>query len=235
MMNIFKRLLKIGQSEIHALVDKMEDPISMTEQGIRDLKEELATTTEQYAKAKAFQIRSENKIEENNEKTKQLEEKAMQILLKANAGEITAEVANKLAKEALLQKKEFLEHTLTLQKQAEDQKHTLEEVAQNLEILQLNISKWEKELTTLRAKQRVNTASELVNKQIARMDNNSTIDMLERLKAKVAEDASLADAYGEIAAQNAADKLNQLDDVNTAIAEELNELKKQIGLHDENI
>ncbi|WP_238387225.1 PspA/IM30 family protein [Sphingobacterium olei] len=235
MMNIFKRLLKIGQSEIHALVDKMEDPISMTEQGIRDLKEELATTTEQYAKAKAFQIRSENKIEENKQKTKQLEEKAMQILLKANAGEITAEVANKLAKEALLQKKEFSEHTLTLQKQAKDHKRTLEEIAQNLEILQLNISKWEKELTTLRAKQKVSAASELANKQIANMDNNSTIDMLERLKAKVAEDASLADAYGEIAAQNAADKFNQLDEVNKVVAEELNELKKQIGLNDENI
>lgn len=234
-MNIFKRLLKIGQSEIHALVDKMEDPISMTEQGIRDLKEELATTTEQYAKAKAFQIRSENKIAENKEKTKQLEEKAMQILLKVNAGEITAEVANKLAKEALLQKKEFLEHTLTLQKQAEDHRRTLEEVAQNLEILQLNISKWEKELTTLRAKQKVSAASELANKQIANMDNNSTIDMLERLKAKVAEDASLADAYGEIAAQNAADKFNQLDEVTKVVAEELNELKKQIGLNDENI
>ncbi|MBE8719885.1 phage shock protein A [Sphingobacterium sp. Ka21] len=234
-MNIFKRLLKIGQSEIHALVDKMEDPISMTEQGIRDLKEELATTTEQYAKAKAFQIRSENKIAENKEKTKQLEDKAKHILLKANAGEITPEIANRLAKEALLQKKDFLEHTLTLQKQAEEHKLTLEEVAQNLEILQLNISKWEKELTTLRAKQKVSAASELANKQIANMDNNSTIDMLERLKAKVAADASLADAFGEIAAHNAADKFNQLDDVNKAVSKELNELKKQIGLKDENI
>ncbi|TJY64613.1 PspA/IM30 family protein [Sphingobacterium alkalisoli] len=229
-MNIFKRLLKIGQSEIHALVDKMEDPISMTEQGIRDLKEELATTTERYAKAKAFQIRSDNKIAENKEKIKQLEDKAMRILLKANTGEITTEAANKLAKEALLQKKDLIEHTLTLQTQVEGHKLTLNEVAQNLEILQLNISKWEKELTTLRAKQKVSTASELANKQIANMENNSTIDMLERLKAKVATDASLADAYGEIAAQNAADKFNQLDEVNKAVSEELNELKKQLGL-----
>ncbi|VTP96309.1 PspA/IM30 family protein [Sphingobacterium daejeonense] len=34
-MNIFKRLLKIGQAEIHALVEKMEDPISLTEQGLK--------------------------------------------------------------------------------------------------------------------------------------------------------------------------------------------------------
>ena len=34
-MNIFKRIFRIGQAEIHAVVDKMEDPIKMTEQGIR--------------------------------------------------------------------------------------------------------------------------------------------------------------------------------------------------------
>jgi len=37
-MNIFKRLFKIGQAEAHSAVDKLEDPIKLTEQGIRDLK-----------------------------------------------------------------------------------------------------------------------------------------------------------------------------------------------------
>ena len=36
-MNIFKRLFRIGAAETNSLVDKLEDPIKMTEQGIRDL------------------------------------------------------------------------------------------------------------------------------------------------------------------------------------------------------
>ena len=35
-MNIFKRLFKIGQSEANSAIDKMEDPIKMTD--LRDLK-----------------------------------------------------------------------------------------------------------------------------------------------------------------------------------------------------
>ncbi len=52
-MNIFKRLFRIGQAEIHAAVDKMEDPIKMTEQGLRELREDLTEATEAYAKVKA--------------------------------------------------------------------------------------------------------------------------------------------------------------------------------------
>jgi len=39
-MNIFKRLFRIGSAEANSLVDKLEDPIKMTEQGIRELKED---------------------------------------------------------------------------------------------------------------------------------------------------------------------------------------------------
>ena len=40
-MNFFKRLFKIGQAEAHSALDKLEDPIKLTEQGIRDLKQDL--------------------------------------------------------------------------------------------------------------------------------------------------------------------------------------------------
>ena len=48
-MNIFTRLFRIGQAEIHAAVDKMEDPIKMTEQGLRELRDDLTEATEAYA------------------------------------------------------------------------------------------------------------------------------------------------------------------------------------------
>ena len=40
-MNILRRLFTIGKAEANSAVDKLEDPIKMTEQGIRDLKEDL--------------------------------------------------------------------------------------------------------------------------------------------------------------------------------------------------
>ena len=37
-MNVFKRLFKVGEAEAHSAMDQLENPIKMTEQGIRDLK-----------------------------------------------------------------------------------------------------------------------------------------------------------------------------------------------------
>ena len=37
-MSIFQRLFNVSKAEVHSAIDKFEDPIKMTEQGIRDLK-----------------------------------------------------------------------------------------------------------------------------------------------------------------------------------------------------
>ena len=41
MASIFQRLFKVGQSHAHEIINQFEDPIKMTEQGIRDLKKDL--------------------------------------------------------------------------------------------------------------------------------------------------------------------------------------------------
>ena len=56
-MNIFRRLFKIGSAEANSLVDKLEDPIKMTEQGIRDLKNDLGSALQALAEVKALAIR----------------------------------------------------------------------------------------------------------------------------------------------------------------------------------
>jgi len=51
-MSIFSRLFKIGQAEAHSVVDKFEDPIKLTEQGIRDLKKDLMGAMTSLAEVK---------------------------------------------------------------------------------------------------------------------------------------------------------------------------------------
>ena len=41
MPGIFRRMFKVAESNAHAAIDHLEDPIKMTEQGIRDLKKNL--------------------------------------------------------------------------------------------------------------------------------------------------------------------------------------------------
>ena len=59
-MNIFKRIFKIGEAQANKAVDNLEDPITMTEQGIRDMKEDLNKSVEAVAQVKALAIRSKN-------------------------------------------------------------------------------------------------------------------------------------------------------------------------------
>ena len=59
-MNVFKRLFKVGEAEAHSALDKLEDPIKMTEQGIRDLKKDLDASLKAMAEVKAMAIRSKN-------------------------------------------------------------------------------------------------------------------------------------------------------------------------------
>ncbi len=61
-MNIFKRLLTIGKAEIHSVIDSFEDPINTTEQGIREMKEQLGKSIEALAQLKALDIRKKMKL-----------------------------------------------------------------------------------------------------------------------------------------------------------------------------
>ena len=230
-MNIFKRIFRIGQAEIHAVVDKMEDPIKMTEQGIREMKEDLDQAMEAYAKVKALAIRTRNAADKKYEEAAEYENKAVLLLQKLQKQELEKQTAERLAKEALLLKKTSFAEAEELTNQADVHDESSNEVHKNIEVLKYNISKWETELSTLKARVRVADATKIVNKQLAKIDSNSTISMLERMKEKVEEDEALAKAYGEMAHtnKNVKDEIDQAIGTNN-VDDELNELKKQIGL-----
>ena len=154
---------------------------------------------EAYAKVKAMVIRTQNAIKTKTKEAADYEHKAVLLLEKANREEITIDQAENLAKEALTIKKQLLEEISELEYQAEVHEKSADEIHKNTEVLKFNINKWENELTILKARVRVANATKLVNKQMAKIDSNSTISMLERMKHKVEEDEALAEAYGSLA------------------------------------
>ena len=100
-MNIFRRLFNVGKAEAHSTIDKMEDPIKMTEQGIRDMKKDLDSSLQALAEVKAMEIRTRGDIKKYEATAKDYEHKAMLILKKAQSGSITAEESDRLATESL--------------------------------------------------------------------------------------------------------------------------------------
>ena len=234
-MNFFRRLFKIGEAEAHSAIDNMEDPIKMTEQGIRDMKIDLDKSLEALAQVKALAIRSRNDKEEYESKAKDYEQKAMLILKKAQSGDMDTAEADRLAREALIKKEESLQHVNRTKEESEKFDKSVSQLEKNVQEIKQNISKWENELKTLKARVKVSKATKNLNKQMAEMDSSSTVSMLERMKDKVNQEEALAEAYGDIAnaSKSIDEELDKAVDVTEANAEDdLAKLKEQLGIKD---
>ncbi len=231
-MNILKRLFTIGKAEAHSAVDHLEDPIKLTEQGIRDMKTDLNKSLEALAQVKALAIRSRNEAQDHRDKAKDYETKAVLLVKRAQKGELDANEADRLAKEALVKVDENLKHA---QRLTDDQNRFETQVAQldvSVKTIRSNISKWENELRTLKARVRVSTATKNLNKQLAQIDGNSTVAMLERMKDKVTQEEALAESYGAIANESKSvdEEINKALDSRFVDADDaLAQLKARIG------
>lgn len=231
-MNIFKRLLRIGRAEMHSAVDKMEDPIRMTEQGIREMREDLDKAIESLAQIKAMAIRAKNDKTKKQSEAKDYENKVVLLLTKAQKGELDMAQAERLATEALTLKDNLLVEANALEDQQQTHEAAAAGIQQNIDVLKFNITKWENELKTLKSRIRVSRATKEVNKQMAMIDSNSTISMLQRMKEKVEEEEALAQAYGEIggAKSTVDDEINQAIGADNKVHTELDEIKKKLGI-----
>ena len=198
-MNIFRRIFKIGQAEAHSAIDQLEDPIKMTEQGIRDMKEDLEKSLRALAEVKAMAIRSRNDAETYRAKSDDYEHKAIQLLQRAHKGDVETSEADRLAGEALIKKEENLKLAEQATTDKEEFEKSVQQLDQNIKTLRATISKWENELKTLKSRVTVSRATQTINKQLAQIDSSSTVALLARLKEKVAVEEALAESYGEIA------------------------------------
>lgn len=198
-MNFLKRLFKIGQAETHSAIDKLEDPIKLTEQGIRDMKENLSKSLQALAEVKAMAIRARNDNETYSDNATDYQEKAMLLLQRAEKGELESAEADRLATEALMKKAENSKMAETSLTEKDRFEKSVVQLEGNVKTIKTNIGKWEAELKTLKARVKVSNATKSLNKQLAQIDSTDTVSLLERMKEKVAQEEALAESYGEIA------------------------------------
>ncbi len=198
-MSVFKRLFTWGQSEAHAVVDKLEDPVKMTEQGIRDMKKDLTKAMEALAQVKAQSIRTKREAQNAKETAEDYEQKAMMLLQKAQTGQLDMAEAERLAGESLNKRDGAIQRAAMHTKEIANLDAGVAQLETNVQNMKGQISKWENELQTLKARAQVSQATRKVNQQLAKVDSSGTISMLERMRDKVETEESLAEAYGDMA------------------------------------
>lgn len=234
MASIFARIFKIGQSEAHSIVDKLEDPIKLTEQGIRDLKTDLQNSLTSLAEVKAIALRQQKEAEDNKKLAVDYERKAMLLLQRMQKGELDNATAERLATEALTRKEECEKNALRLTREWEQQDKMAGQLQANINKLKSTVNSYENELVTLKARAKTATATKKINQQLSKLDSSGTIALLEKMKNKVTEDETLAAAYGEIASS----EKSVDEEIKAALAgqetakasEKLAELKTKMGI-----
>ena len=235
-MSMFRRLFKIGQSEAHSAIDKLEDPIKLTEQGIRDLKKDLDKSLQALAEVKAMAIRSRNDVNTYKNKAADYESKAMLLLKRAQNGDLDPAEADRLASEALVKKEEAVGQMNRSQEEQDRFEKNVSQLDANVKKIRSTISTYENELKTLKARVKVSTATAKLNKQMAQIDSSSTVSMLERMKDKVAEEEALAESYGDIANESKSldeeiDKALEGGTAQAKASDDLAALKAKLGMN----
>ena len=233
-MSFFQRIFKNVQSQAHSVVDKLEDPIKLSEQGIRDLKKDLGGSMQRLAQVKASAIRFKTDSDDQKKIAKDYERKAMLLLQKMKSGDLDPADAERLATEALNKKESAVQRAGVLKKDHEQQKAMGDQLQAKVQTLKETISRYETELVTLKARAKTASSMRKINQQLSSVDSSSTIALLERMKDKVVEEESLAEAYGEMG--DASVTLDQEIDrtlaepSSAATSDSLAALKKKMGI-----
>jgi len=234
LLNFLKRIFSIGQAEVNSGIDKLENPIKMTEQGIRDLKKDLNKSVEALASVKAMSIRARKETDQYDQKAKDYERKAMALLQKGQTGAMDGGEAERLAKEALSRKRENEVLKATSLKESQRLSKSVDQMQSKIQNLRSNVGSWENELKTLKSRVKVSEATKKLNKQLSSVDSSSTVALLERMREKVDEQESLAESYEELAL-NANTNLdteidNALDGIDVSADDDLLALKAKMGM-----
>ncbi|SMC92149.1 phage shock protein A (PspA) family protein [Desulfocicer vacuolatum DSM 3385] len=195
---MLKRFLKVGQSNINSVIDQLEDPIKMTEQGIRDLKKDLQAAMESLAQVKAMAMRTRREANAKQKLAEDYENKAKKLLLNASKGAMDTAEAERLATLALEKQAELTSEAKRLSDEATGHETMSATINTSVSKLRSTLTTYDNELITLKARAKTAASTKKINAQLSTIDSSGTVAMLERMKERVEEEESLASAYGEI-------------------------------------
>ena len=166
------------------------------------------------AEVKGISIRTRKDADNKKKLAADYERKAMLLLQKMQSGGIDPVDAERLATEAFEQEGTGRRRSRPpVPGSPSATKAWPSQLQANVNKIKSSITTYENDLVTLRARSKTAQSTKKINQQLAKIDSSGTLAMLEKMKAKVEEDESLAIAYGEMA--NADKSVD--DEINSAL------------------
>ena len=203
-MGLLKRIGRIFSSKANEAIDSIEDPVAMTKQGIREMKDRLGKANEALAKAKAGNNKLAATKSKFDSEAKRWESDAGRLDDKLQSGG-DAETLEPLMITALNNAENSGVESAKIEKQLKTQKAMTDKLNGTIKQIKETISETERNLISLEARAETAKASKDIAKSMSGFENDSTKEMLERMQSKVENDEYLADAYTDLEEGNKSD------------------------------
>jgi len=220
-MGIFGRISDIVKSNVNELIDKAEDPAKMMDQMIRDMQEQLREAKIEVAKAIADEKRLQQQLKQNQAQSKNWESKAMLALQKGD---------ERLATEALKQKKTYDGLATSIQPQWEQQNDLSGKLKDSLRALESKIDEARRKKEILIARQKRAEAQQKIHDVMTGLNDRSAFANFDRMEKKVMEIEAQADAAVELETASLDDEFKALE-AGSGVDDELAALKAKMGLN----
>ena len=230
MAGILSRFKDIMSSNINALLDKVEDPMKMIDQYLRNLESDLGKVKAETAAVMAEETKSKRELDECTDSINKMQTYAEKALLSGNEADART----------FLSKKGELNNKLTsLQQTYDTAKENSTKMREMHDKLIKDISQLNARRDELKAKMAVANTQEKLNK-IGSSVNGAIGNMskFDEMEAKINKKLDTANAMAELnnsqKEENIEDLIakydNETKNTSSEIDDELSELKSKLGL-----
>ncbi|MFV2013836.1 MAG: PspA/IM30 family protein [Candidatus Heimdallarchaeota archaeon] len=211
-MGIFNRLFKIGKAAANDAVDKLEDPVLMYKEAIRELEEKLNNAKQAQVKLKTVAVQLRANESKLLARVTESEEKAGKLLDKVENGNLDSEKGNKFAIDALNMAENAKNEVVLITKQKETHEKSLDKIGKQMKEFTNLIKQYKNELVNLEARDKAADASVAINKEMSNIGtSDSAKSMIDKMKAKVEAKEAEAVAYEEL--DDVKDVETEIDDI----------------------
>ncbi len=220
-MGLFSRMSDIFKANINELIDRAEDPAKLMDQMVREMQENLREAKIQVAKAIADEKKLHHQLKQNEVQSKNWESKAMLALKKGD---------ERLAKEALKQKKTYDNLSGSVRGQWEEQNTLSSKLKDNLRALESKIDEARRKKEILIARQKRAEAQKKIHEVMTGLNDNSAFATFDRMEQRVMEIEAQADAAVELEVDSLDDQFKALES-SSEVDDELAALKAKLSLN----
>ena len=229
MAGILSRFKDIMSSNINALLDKVEDPMKMIDQYLRNLESDLGKVKAETAAVMAEETKSKRELDECIDSINKMQTYAEKALLSGNEAD---------ARTFLSKKGELNNKLISLQQTYDMAKENSTKMREMHDKLIKDISQLNTRRDELKAKMAVANTQEKLNKVGSSVNgaigNMSKFDEMEaKINKKLDEANAMAELNSPKKEDNIEDLMSKYDDnttTNTEVDDELQALKNKLGL-----